>query len=97
MVAITQADYHPFVVAVLARMEFYYGTFGKRLFGKQTVPGDSGVIKRPAACNKPGVKSATKLLELESRHGDELRQMIKDAKKKRVGAKNCMAFLERQK
>ena len=34
MVAITQTDYHPVVVAVLARMEFYYGTFGKRLFGK---------------------------------------------------------------
>jgi len=96
MVAITQTDYHPFVVAVLARMEFHYGTFGKRLFGKQTVPGDSGVIKRPAACNKPGVKSATKLLELESRHGDELRQMIQDALPVRVGAPKCKAFLETQ-
>ena len=79
MVAITQTDYHPFVVAVLARMEFHYGTFGKRLFGKQTVPGDSGVIKRPAACNQPAAQSGAKLLELESRHGDELRQMIQDA------------------
>ena len=30
MVAITQADYHSFVVVVLAGIEFHFGTFGKK-------------------------------------------------------------------
>ena len=40
MVAITQADYHSFVVVVLAGIEFHYGTFGKKA-KKRTTRGNN--------------------------------------------------------